>query len=102
MHPLTQPSLPQGGEGLNTLSPLPVGEGWVRACLAFLKKEPPTLAAPVIPPEGAVARRAEGGIVVFSSVFPAKAGTQTLTHRGEKRPGWIPAFAGNTAERVRA
>ncbi len=34
-----------------------------------------------------------------SSAFPAKAGTQTLTHHLESII-WIPAFAGNAAERV--
>jgi hypothetical protein len=32
-------------------------------------------------------------------MFPAQAGTQTLTHRPESII-WIPAFAGNTDERV--
>jgi hypothetical protein len=51
--PLTQPSPPEGGEGLSPLSPLPVGEGWVRALLVFfIKKEPPTPASPVLPPKG--------------------------------------------------
>ncbi len=30
--------LPQGGEGFFFLSPLPVGEGWVRALFVFLNK----------------------------------------------------------------
>ena len=34
-----------------------------------------------------------------SSAFPAEAGTQTLTHHLESMI-WIPAFAGNAAERV--
>jgi|GEM_PF-4063557 len=36
--PLTQPSPPEGGEGFIVLSPLPVGEGWVRALFVFLNK----------------------------------------------------------------
>ncbi len=39
--PLTQPSPPQGGEGFIGSSPLPVGEGWVRAFLvSFLPFSP--------------------------------------------------------------
>jgi hypothetical protein len=37
--PLTQPSPPQGGEGFILRSPLPVGEGWVRAFLLPLLGE---------------------------------------------------------------
>ena len=37
-NPLTQPSPPQGGEGLSVISPLPEGEGWVRAFLILLNK----------------------------------------------------------------
>ena len=35
-----------------------------------------------------------------TSVFPAQAGTQTLTHRWDSII-WIPAFAGNAVERQR-
>ncbi len=38
--PSLRPSPPQGGEGLSVLGPLPVGEGWVRAFLVFLKQNP--------------------------------------------------------------
>ncbi len=90
-HPLTQPSPPRG-RGLIGSSPLPMGEGRVRALFVFLKKEPPTPASPVLPPEGEgfgvvdlpplgeVARRAVGGLVSYP-MFPAKAGTQTLSLR---------------------
>ena len=46
------------------------------------KKAPPTPALPVLPPEGEVARRVEGGLALPPQpVFPTKAGIQTLTHR---------------------
>ncbi len=40
------------------------------------------------------------GLVFFpTSLFPAKAGTQTVTHRSESII-WIPAFAGNAADSI--
>ena len=64
-HPTLSPSR---GRGLDPISPLPVGEGWVRALLVFLP-----------------------------SVFPAKAGIQWVGYRRSERV-WIPAFAGNAVE----
>jgi hypothetical protein len=88
------------------LSPLPVGEGGVRAFLVFfISERPPTQATPVLPPEGenlGTANLPPLGEVARSPphpALPAKAGTQTLTHHLESMI-WIPAFAGNAAERV--
>jgi|GEM_PF-2446456 len=46
--------LPQGGEGLNILSPLPVGEGWVRALFVFLNKNPPPRLRRYFPQRGKI------------------------------------------------
>ncbi len=63
--------LPQGGEGLFLLSPLPVGEGWVRA-LFFL-----------------------------STRVPREGGDPETSRTGRWLALiWIPAFAGDAAERV--
>ena len=72
---------------------------------------PPTPAARVLPPEGEDLpsvifplwgkwRAAPKGALFFlpTSLVPAKAGTQTLTHRSESII-WIPAFAGNAVVR---
>ncbi len=41
----------------------------------------------------------EGLVFCPTSLFPAKAGTQTVTHRSESKI-WIPAFAGNAADSI--
>ena len=100
--------LPQGGEGFAVLSPLPEGEGRVRALfpyrvIASAAKQPSRLPRthPDVPLGcfGAMRLAMTRGTSIPSPVFPAQAGTQTLTHRLESMI-WIPAFAGNAAQSV--
>ena len=98
----TSPSpnpLPQGGEGFSDLSPLPVGEGWVRALFffrlpakAFIRLATsrrcervwiPAFAGKTVGWDGrgpiSPLPVGEGWVrALLSSVFPAKAGIQIL------------------------
>ena len=65
--------LPQGGEGLFLLSPLPVGEGWVRALFVFL---PLTR----VPREGGDPENSRTGRLLALI--------------------WTPAFAGDAVDKV--
>jgi hypothetical protein len=86
--PSLRPSPPQEGEGLSVLSPLPEGEGWVRALFVFFKTPLPPLGGYFpqrrkileceIFPLGEVARRAEGGLVFSLFRFPREGGDPDL------------------------
>jgi hypothetical protein len=49
--------LPQGGRGFIGSSPLPEGEGWVRALFVFLKQDPLPPLRGYFPQRGKIKRR---------------------------------------------
>ena len=66
--------LPQGGEDLSVLSPLPVGEGWVRA---LFSSPPKRKTAPEFPPGP------------FAKHVPASRGTRAILLDGDGGAGFF-------------